>query len=329
LLDGVQTRIATGFPSLGAAEDGSGAAGPHDIAVRGDDVFVLIGLGADPAVRDAGTIPAPSGDFGTIVRLVGDGTWETVVDIAAYETASNPDAGALDSNPYAMLATADGFVVADAGGNDLLGVDASNAITTLAVFPDIMVDAPAFLGMPDGSQIPYQSVPTNVIAGPDGLLYVSELTGFPFPMGAANVYSVAAGADPAVLLDGFTNISDIAVEADGTIWVLEIAANSLLDPAPAGALTKVNPDGTREVVLSEGLIMPTGLAIGPDNLLYIANCGVCPGGGHVLSLSTAEPEPPATGDYSVTPLIGALSAAFGLILVIGGGLIIRRRRILA
>lgn len=327
LLDGVQTRIATGFPSL-AAPDGSAAAGPHDVAIRGDDVYVLIGLGADPAVRDGGTIPDPSGDFATLVRLLDSGAWETVADIAAHETAENPHDGALDSNPYSLLATADGFIVADAGGNDLLALDADNNITTLAVFADTMVDAPGFMGLPEGTQIPSQAVPTTVVSGPDGL-YVGQLTGFPFPAGGANVYTVADGGEPTVLLDGFTNISDIAVEDDGTIWVLEIAANSLLAEAPAGALTKVSPDGTREVVLSEGLIMPTGVAIGPDGNLYITNCGVCPGGGHILSLSLAEPEPPETGDYSLTPLMGALVGAFGLMLVIGGGMIVRRRSIRA
>ncbi len=55
-MDGQQERIATGFPSL-AAPDGSGAAGPHDISIRGGDVYVIVGLGADPAILDDGTLP--------------------------------------------------------------------------------------------------------------------------------------------------------------------------------------------------------------------------------------------------------------------------------
>ena len=43
-----------------------------------------------------------------------------------------------------------GFVVADAAGNDVLGVDYHKHISTLAVFPDVLVAAPPFLGLPPG-----------------------------------------------------------------------------------------------------------------------------------------------------------------------------------
>jgi hypothetical protein len=35
-----------------------------------------------------------------------------------------------------------------------------------------------------------------VVVGPDGAYYVSQLTGFPFPVGAANVYRVVPGSAP-------------------------------------------------------------------------------------------------------------------------------------
>jgi sugar lactone lactonase YvrE len=176
-----------------------------------------------------------------------------------------------------------------------------------------------------------QAVPTTIVANPDGGFYMGQLTGFPFPSGAANVYMVTQDGASSVFLDGFTNISDIALDGDGNLWVLEIAANTLLAEAPAGALTRVSPDGTREVVISEGLIMPTDVTVGPDGDIYITNCDVCPGGGQVLkmSLAVAEPDPPATGDYSVTPLMGSLVVVFGILLMISGGLVIKRRGIRA
>ena len=51
-----------------------------------------------------------------------------------------------------------------------------------------MVDAPPFLGLPPGAQMPMQSVPTSIVKGPDGAYYVGELTGFPFQVGAARVW---------------------------------------------------------------------------------------------------------------------------------------------
>ena len=79
-----------------------------------------------------------------------------------------------------------GFVVADAAGNNVLGVYLQKAISTLAAFPDVMVDAPPFLGLPAGTKIPMQAVPTTVAVRPkDPNVYVGQLTGFPFPPGRA------------------------------------------------------------------------------------------------------------------------------------------------
>ena len=61
----------------------------------------------------------------------------------------------------------------------------SGRISTVAVFPDRLALAPPFLGLPPGTQIPMQAVPTAVAEGPDGALYVSQLTGFPFPVGGS------------------------------------------------------------------------------------------------------------------------------------------------
>ena len=138
------------------------------------------------------------------------------------------------------------------------------------------------------------------------------------------------GEDSTVFADGFTNIVDIAFDDDENLWVLEIAANSLLAEAPAGALTRVSPDGTREIMVSEGLTMPTGVAVGPDGNVYISNCGVCAGVGEVLRLAIPmlieEPETPSVGDFTFTPLMGAMAGLLGLSLVVGGGLVLRYRR---
>jgi sugar lactone lactonase YvrE len=84
-------------------------------------------------------------------------------------------------------------------------------------------------------------------------------------MGGASVFRIAEGGEPEVFADGFTNIVDIAFGPDGSLLVLEIAANSLLGDPPAGGLTRVTPDGARETLISEGLFFPTGLAIEPGS----------------------------------------------------------------
>ena len=79
--------------------------------------------------------------------------------------------------------------------------------------------------------IPMQAVPTSVEEGPDRQYYVGQLTGFPFPVGGANVYRVnPRTGDQTVVARGFTNIMDLAFGRDGTLYVLEIDHDGLLTP---------------------------------------------------------------------------------------------------
>jgi len=249
-----------------------------------------VGLGFDPAVR---TDPQKLGNaggqnLGQLVYLPLNGSPQNWDDIAQYEATNNPESAKVDSNPYAILAVADGFVVADAGGNSLLHVDNNKTITTLATFGPRMVDAPPFLGMPEGSQIPMESVPTCVVQGTDGAFYVGELTGFPFEIGAARIWRVVPGEQPQVFAEGFTNIIGLAVAEDGGLYVLEIAKNSLQSDMPGGALILIKQDGSRKTVAEEGLIMPTAVAIGPDKALYISNFGAMAGQGQVVRIDPSQ-----------------------------------------
>jgi hypothetical protein len=171
--------------------------------------------------------------------------------------------------------------VVDAAGNDLLRVAPNGEISTLAVFPQRVLDDPSS----PGTQILMDAVPTSVAVGPDGALYVSQLTGFPFPVGGARIYRLVPGEEPQIYAEGFTNVVDIAFDDDGSLLVLELAKNSLLSSDETGALIRLKRDGSRETLLSEGLVMPTAVAIGKDHALYIYNCGVCAGNGEVIRIA--------------------------------------------
>ena len=51
----------------------------------------------------------------------------------------------VDSNPFSVTISDSGFVVADAGGNDLLAVDESGAVSLIAAFPPF--EAPSLLSV--------------------------------------------------------------------------------------------------------------------------------------------------------------------------------------
>jgi hypothetical protein len=272
---GDQERVVKGLPSI-ATPSGVEAFGPHDVAVFGDGTIdVSVGLTLTPDVR---VQYGPKGArLGHLIRIDEDGARSSLADIAAYEAAANPDGGPVDSNPFGLLKHGVDRVVTDAGGNTVLSVDSGGTVSTLAVFPNRTVD---FQGQP----IPMHAVPTTVVRGPDGAYYVGQLTGFPFPIGGARVYRVEPGGDPEIYARGFTNIIDIAFGVNGSLYVLEIAHNSLLAESPEGALIKVSPDGDRRVI-ADGLFFPGGVALGPGRNIYVTNCGICPGDGEVWRIS--------------------------------------------
>jgi DNA-binding beta-propeller fold protein YncE len=214
-----------------------------------------------------------------------NGTWSTTADLGTFEMINNPAGGPIDTDPFGILALPGKQIVADAGGNDLLEISANGSIRTLATFSNTMALAPPSLGLPAGTMIPSEPVPTTVVLGPDGAYYVGQLTGFPFQPGSARIFRVPAeGGTPTAFLSGFTNIVDIAFGPSGSLYVLEISKNGLLSGNPAGALIKVEPNGTRTEIAAGQLFMPGGIAIASDGTLYVTNWSVLPGGGQVLRI---------------------------------------------
>jgi hypothetical protein len=178
------------------------------------------------------------------------------------------------------------FVITDAGGNDLVRASWGR-VSTMAVFDDQLADAPPFLGLPPGTKIPSQAVPTAVVRGPDGAYYVSQLTGFPFPAGMANIYRVVPGHAPTVWATGLTNVTSLAFDSRGSLYAVQLANDGLLavpdGQLPTGSLVKVSRTGSHKVVAGD-LAAPYGVAIrGRD--AYVSTCSVCPGGGEVWRVS--------------------------------------------
>ena len=87
---GRQSRIISGLPSIGGQGTGARAIGPSDVHKAGRKISVLIGLGADPAVR-AG-LPAPGQRMGTLIQTRRNHHgFRTIADLAAWEAIEQPD----------------------------------------------------------------------------------------------------------------------------------------------------------------------------------------------------------------------------------------------
>jgi hypothetical protein len=278
-----QRRILEGLASFAPA-DGSSAIGPHGIFVKGHSVLVTNGgptapMRGDPpqvVLRDPTLVSEEpvSALYGTLLKLRRPGSYRQIADIWAFENENNPDATEgnplVDSNPVDVYADNGRYAVADAGGNTILRVSRRGRIRVLALFPNIPTPNP--FGGPD---IAMNAVPTGVVRGPDGAYYVSQLTGFPFPIGGANIFRVdPRTGDYSTYASGFTNAMDLAFGRDGTLYVLEIRHESLLSPSTEGAIWAVPPGGgtPERVELPAGtLIEPGGIAVGRHGALYVSN----------------------------------------------------------
>ena len=281
---GVVTRIVSGLPSV-AGSGGSESSGPADVILsHRHPVFVIQDTQIDRA--GANQFGGPGRLLGSLVSTQTSGGLRVIADLARFEAAHNPDHGAgaasaadgIDSDPYSLAAYRGGYALADAAGNDLLWISASGAIRVLAVFPVQHEIAAAGVVAKSARHVTVQSVPTSVAVGPDGALYVGELTGFPFDPGYARVWRVVPGHAPTVYARGFTNISAIAFDRGGRLLVLEINRAGLRDATAGGELIRV-AGGRRTVLASAGLSWPTGVAVAADGSIFVANNGISPASG--------------------------------------------------
>jgi hypothetical protein len=205
------------------------------------------------------------------LHILGPGGSTLTVDLAGYEARRNPDkrntygttstdpcvtaavaaatggpatyTGQTDSHPYSVTAYGrSSWIVADAGGNDLLEVDARGRISTLAVLPvqplTITAEVAAGLGLPDctiGTVYRFEPVPTDVEVGRHGELFVTTLPGGPEVGARGSVYRVnARNGRSQLLATGFAGATNLALYR-GRIYVSEFFAGRLSTVSGGGA----------------------------------------------------------------------------------------------
>ena len=271
LWNGKQSRVAEGMPSH-ALPDGSTAGGANGISFQGN-AYIALGLGGGIEYAEI----LGSDFLGTLIVMTSSGRWKVNSDVAVHEFDENPAGGPIDSNPFGVLAEPGGRLVVDAGANALLSARPNGTVETLAVFPPMPNPTP--VGPPV-----IEAVPTSVARGPDGALYVGQLTGAPMVQRLANIYHMVPGQSPVVHCSGFKTIISIAFGPGGDLYVVEHATGGLFFPPNSGRLSRVAPNCARVPVL-EGLDRPTAVAIGPDGALYVTNHGITPGAGEVLKIA--------------------------------------------
>ena len=292
---GGQYRVVSGLASF-APVDGNNAIGPHGVYVDGHDLYVTNGGPTGPTrgnppqlvLRDPTLVAEDpiSTLYGKLLEVKSLNRVRVIADAWKFERDVNPDAQVgnpiVDSNPVDVLVDRGRFVMADAGGNSVIRTDHRGRLEALSVFPNVLTPSPF-------GTIPMQAVPTGVVKGPDGFYYVSQLTGFPFPVGGAKIFRV----DPrtgayTTYASGFTMVMDLDFGDDGTLYVLELDSDNILPTGPStdGAIWTVSKRGTkRKLALPAGtLTEPGGIAAGKHDKLYVSNRSRTAGKGEVLRI---------------------------------------------
>lgn len=166
----------------------------------------------------------------------------------------------------------------------------------LAGCPDAPADFAFVCELP--RRIPAQPVTTSVAVGPDGSYYLSELKGFPVPLGRSQIWRIEpgtrharCGSSPAckVVADGFTSIVDINFGPDGTLHVVEIDEASWLavelgsemEGGTINACTWPSFVCTKE---ASDLPIPIAVAINGGGHVFAAISALIPGEAKVIEI---------------------------------------------
>lgn len=163
--------------------------------------------------------------------------------------------GVRQSNPFGLAIHGDQLYVPDASANLVRAVDIENGtfsiLTTFAPLPNNRGFGPPVV----------EAVPDSVrLVGKQ--LLVTLLTGFPFPIGNAQVRAVdiETGTN-APFITGLTSAIDVLPDGDGGYLTLEFSTN-MLAPGPGRLRYYASPTAT-PVVVANCLISPTSMAQAP------------------------------------------------------------------
>ncbi len=247
-----------------------GARADLAFGVDGGEVAGVDAQGKGTAVFTSsnGTEEGPA-TSSSLKRVLPNGRTRILADLLTYENTVNPDkintynfvpplpadcpfpaefgpstyTGVLDTHPYAVAIAAGGYYVADAAANAILRVDKNGHISTTAVLPPqpsiVTQEQIELYGVDScllGRTIYGEPVPTDVEVGPDGMLYVTTLSGSDLP---GSVYKVNPKTGTSIqIATGFVSATNLAIGSDGTIYVAELFKNET-DEVPGGQVSKV------------------------------------------------------------------------------------------
>jgi len=260
----VVTPVLGGLPSAPNFDDLIGA---NSVYVDSDGLWFVTGIGplADPLVEAAIQLDSKS------LRI------KQFVDMYAFEDANNPDEDVKMSDPIDLTVGDDGtYYFLDASGNDLLTWTAKDGLKLFHVWTDL-------------------PVPTGIDIGPNGHIYVSFLSPFPYDPGTARIEEWTTDGTLVNTYSNLTAVTDVAVGDDGSIYAVQLADSygDLGFTANTGSVIKVTADGKTPVA---------------DKLNYPYRLAIAPNGGMAVTINSAFPPADSGAVIAISGEIPTMSA---------------------
>jgi hypothetical protein len=283
--NGAAHRVVDGYASEGG-RDGTVALGIDGTSILGDSqIFAVEGESQYrvPEGLSPDTTKKAKEHLGRLFEFT-PGHARTVADVGGFDFKWSEEHKSLvegetpqgkvsqfpDANPYAVLAEGDRQWVVDAASNTLDEVSEHGSVRVVAFIPN-----PEKNGHPVSD-----AVPTCVAKGPDGALYVSQLTGGGNGPGAANVWRVEPwDGDLSKWATGLTAVTGCGFDSDGDFYAVEFSTLGFESFAPeTGALVRVPPHSTSPETVVSKLSFPNGFASRGDSV-YLSNWSIAPAAG--------------------------------------------------
>jgi amicyanin len=250
IVDGCPEPVVTGQPSTRGM---SGAVqGPGSVAFLDGQLYIL-----QDSEDDRGDLAAtqPNG----VYRATADGRAELVADVTQW-MIENP----TKEIPYDRGKLGETFFMR--AGDGFLWVVESNEGQVLKIYPDGRIER--FVDLSEG-----HPVSTCLVPGPDGSVFVGNLSDAPYPTGKAFVRKVTAAGEVSEVWTGLTMVVGVDMTADGTLFALEMSTGNTTDrpfvrPNSGRLVKQTGPDALREVM--SRLDFPIALATGPDGAFYVS-----------------------------------------------------------
>jgi len=277
--NGFAHRVFSGEVSI-AGPDGSAASGTDAVSILGDSKIFSVETESEFAVPPTGfskeTTEQAKSELGRLDEHTPGPHGRVIANVGAFDFNWSKEHKELvpeqfpDANPYAVLATGDGEWVVDAASNTVDWVSNSGSIKIVAFIPN-----PEKEGHPVSD-----AVPTCIDRGPDGALYVGQLTGGGNGPGAAAIWRVEPwDGDVTKWATGLTAVTGCGFDRDGDFYAVEFSTLGFESFAPeTGALVRVPPHSTSPVTVVPKLSFPGGFAANGDSV-YLSNWSIAPAKG--------------------------------------------------